>query len=154
MDPDTATVLEVLTWRAQAKAASSTAVRKSNTPIDPKEMRAFTWERDLWRTLTETNDCDFHLEISASGAGPAADRVIVEIPQDSTFTATRMCILKKLTDAGVHSSLLGSYLPAAFFTLNSPHGILDASSMRLRPAEPIGRFFRGGVRRSRRIWPP
>ena len=62
------------------------AVRKSNTPIDPKESQAFTLKGDLWRILTEANDCDFHLEPSA--AGPTADRVIVEIPQDSSFMAT------------------------------------------------------------------
>jgi hypothetical protein len=77
-------------------------VRKSNTPIDPKETQAFTLDGDLRRILTEANDCDFHLEISAPGAGPAADRVIVELPPDSTFTTTRTAILKKLTDAGVH----------------------------------------------------
>jgi hypothetical protein len=99
--PSTVNLLEMLTWKAPAKVASSPAVRKSNTPIDPKETQAFTLEGDLWRIQTEANDCDFHMELAAPGAGPTADRVIVEIPQDSTFTATRKSILKKLADEGV-----------------------------------------------------
>jgi hypothetical protein len=48
-------------------------------PIDPKENQVFTVEGDLWRVVVEANDCDFHLELSAPGAGIAADRVIVEV---------------------------------------------------------------------------
>src|SRR5439155_11475533 len=59
-----------------------------------RESQIFTVEGDLWRIVTEDNDCDFHLELSAPGAGPTADRVIVEVPQD--FTAARTSVLKQL----------------------------------------------------------
>ena len=94
------TVSQMLAWKAPALVASSAAVRKSNNPIDPKERRGFTLDGDLWRILTDANDCDFHMELSAPDAGPNADRVIVEVPDDPPFQATRQ-ILKQLADRGV-----------------------------------------------------
>jgi hypothetical protein len=99
--PPTVTVQQMLQWKAPANAATSAAVRKSNLPIDPKEGQAFVLEGDLWRIEVEANDCDFHLEMTTPGSGPAADRVIVEIPQDKPFAAIRQAILNWLAAVGV-----------------------------------------------------
>src|ERR1039458_3162351 len=63
----TVTVQEILQWTAPKGVAASPAVRRSNTAIDPKEAQIFTLEGDLWRIVTEANDCDFHLELAAPG---------------------------------------------------------------------------------------
>src|ERR1700720_677827 len=90
----TVPIANILRWNTPAGVASSPATRKSMSPIDPRESQIFTVEGDLWRIVTEANDCDFHLELSAPGAGPTADRVIVEIPQE--FAATRASLIQEL----------------------------------------------------------
>jgi len=92
--PNRVQVAQILQWKTPAGVPSSVAVRKSAVPIDPRESQVFTVEGDLWRIVAEGNDCDFHLELSAPGAGPSADRVIVEVPQE--FGSTRASILQKL----------------------------------------------------------
>jgi hypothetical protein len=42
------------------------------------------------------------MELAAPGAGPSADRVIVEYRRIQLPPATRKSILKKLADGGVH----------------------------------------------------
>jgi hypothetical protein len=74
-------------------------ISRSDNPIDPRENQEFTLSGDLWRVAIEDNDCDFHLEIAPTGAGNAADRVIVEIPQGAPFTALRNRLQKALDDA-------------------------------------------------------
>jgi hypothetical protein len=49
-----------------------------------------------WRVAVEANDCVFHLELSPLGAGVAADRVIVELPQDEPYAAVRRTFLRGL----------------------------------------------------------
>src|SRR5437870_2465472 len=98
--PTAITVAEMLAWKAPAHVSSS-AVRASNKPIDPKETQAFTLEGDVWRVVLEANDCDFHMELSAPEAGPTTDRVIVEVPDEQAFQATRQMILKQLADQAV-----------------------------------------------------
>ena len=98
--PLATTISEMLKWKAPAHI-SSPAVRESNSPIDPREKQVFTVSGDLQRVIMEDNDCDFHLEISASGTGPTADRVIVEVPQDPLFQSFRQAILQKLSQQGI-----------------------------------------------------
>jgi hypothetical protein len=98
----------MLMWEAPAKALSSPAARRSNNPIDPKESQVFSVEGDLWRVAVEANDCDLHLELSAPGAGPAADRIIVEISQDPPYAATRRALLRHL--AANHITIGGPVL--------------------------------------------
>jgi hypothetical protein len=92
------TILEMLHWKAPANRTRAT--RRSNRPVDPKESKVFTVEGDLWRVVTETNDCDFHLELTTPGAGPTADRVIVEVPQVKSFDQVRQALLKQLASKG------------------------------------------------------
>ena len=98
--PSTTSIPAMLNWKAPAKAASSATVRRSNSPIDPKESEAFTVEGDLWRVVVEANDCDLHLELSAPGAGVATDRVIVEVPQVAAYAAVRQAFLTELARRG------------------------------------------------------
>jgi hypothetical protein len=93
-------VQEILQWKAPKGVAASPATRRSNTAVDPKEAQTFILEGDLWRIATEANDCDFHLELAAPGAGPTADRVVVEVPQDEPYSAIRQAILSHLMAKG------------------------------------------------------
>jgi hypothetical protein len=55
---------------------------------------------DLWRVKLESNDCDFHLEISAPGQLKTANRIIVELPQGPLFLATRQKLIDELIANG------------------------------------------------------
>jgi hypothetical protein len=92
------TILEMFKWKAPANRPPAT--RRSNSPIDPKESKVFALEGDLWRVVTEAKDCDFHLELTTPGAGPTADRVIVEVPQDKSFDQVRQVLLRQLAAHG------------------------------------------------------
>jgi hypothetical protein len=71
-------------------------LRESNDFLSPIEKRIYTVEGDLWRVKMEGNDCDYHLELSAHGAGHTADRIIAEIPAGSAYAATRKQLLSML----------------------------------------------------------
>ena len=98
--PQATTIGNILKWKAPARI-SSPAVRASNSPIDPQENQIFSVSGDLQRVIMEDNDCDFHLEMSAPGAGPMADRIIVEVPQDAPYKPVRQAILQKLAQSGI-----------------------------------------------------
>jgi len=84
-----ATVAQIIALNASLPAnIGQPSVRASNSLISPVERRVYVVAGDVWRVKEEANDCDFHLEMSARGAGPRADRIIVEIPQEQT-TARR-----------------------------------------------------------------
>jgi hypothetical protein len=72
------------------------AVRSQNAPISPIENNVYTVDGDLWRVKMEKNDNEYHLEISAHGAGQTANRIIVEIPPDADYTGTREKLLSML----------------------------------------------------------
>ena len=91
-------VADMLAWPAPAHVADP-VVRASQAPIDPRESSAFTLSGDLWRVKVEENDCDFHLELSASGASKTATRVIVELPQDAANVRSTLAAMIK--DAGL-----------------------------------------------------
>jgi len=55
---------------------------------------------DLWRVKLESNDCDFHLEISTPGQLKTANRIIVELPQGPLFLATRQKLIDELIANG------------------------------------------------------
>jgi hypothetical protein len=74
--------------------------RQANAPIDPREKQVFTIQGDLWRAKIEDNDCDYHLEITMPGEGKDADRVIVEVPQDSAFMTARTAVRQALLTHG------------------------------------------------------
>ena len=55
---------------------------------------------DLWRVKPESNNCDFHLEISAPGQLKTANRIIVELPQGPLFLAARQKLIDELIANG------------------------------------------------------
>lgn len=97
------TLVDVAQLVADTPAAGVTShgFRTSVPPIDPRENDVLTLKGDLWLINIESNDCDFHLEISAAGASSTDDRVIVEIPQLAPFTAARNALINKLHAAGI-----------------------------------------------------
>jgi hypothetical protein len=74
------------------------SVRKQNVPISPVERNVYTVEGDLWRVTMESNDDEYHLEISARGAARTSKRIIVEIPPDSSYAGTRRKLLSLLPE--------------------------------------------------------
>lgn len=97
---NTTSVPDMLSW------PNPSQISRANSPIDPRENQAFRLSGDLWRIVIEDNDCDFHLELAAPGAGSSADRVIVEIPQGPPFTDLRNRIQQALADA--HDGNIGT----------------------------------------------
>lgn len=99
--PETRTVVQALQWSAPANIKTA-AVRKQDTPYPGREQDGKIYEitGDLWRVKLESNDCDFHLEISAPGQPKSADRIIVELPQGPSFLATRQKLIEELIANG------------------------------------------------------
>jgi hypothetical protein len=75
---------------------ANASVRKRDVPISSIEREVYTVEGDLWRVKMEDNDDEYHLEISARGAKRTANRIIVEIPPDPGYKATRLKLLSLL----------------------------------------------------------
>jgi hypothetical protein len=91
------TVTEIIAFNKQLPVGVKTpSIRAKNTPISPIEAKAFTVTGDLWRITMEDNDDEYHLELSEPGAGPNADRIIVEIPPDAAYASTRRKLLSLL----------------------------------------------------------
>lgn len=90
-------IADMITWPLPPNLSQS-AVRRSNTTIDPREERVFTLSGDLWRVKLEDNDCDLHLEVSATGGSDTDRRVIVEVPQE--HAALRNRLIKAVKDSG------------------------------------------------------
>ncbi len=72
------------------------AEREQETPLTPQEGKVLELTGDLWHVKLAADDCDFHLELAAPGAGSTADRVIVEIPQGAAFEAARKALVAAL----------------------------------------------------------
>ncbi|HEX9606112.1 MAG TPA: hypothetical protein VF962_02695 [Gemmatimonadaceae bacterium] len=94
------TVGDIVAWPVPDLADPK--VRRSNSPIDPREQRAFTLRGDLWRVKQEANDCDYHLEIVAPGGSDTDRRVIVELPREED--ALQKQLVKAVTEAGQQAS--------------------------------------------------
>jgi len=108
--PQIRTIPQVLQWATPAGIQNKT-VRKQDSPYAGREQDAQVYgiAGDLWRAKVEANDCDFHLEISASGQPQTANRIIVEIPQGAQFLAARQKVIEELVangyDVGVDKSI-------------------------------------------------
>lgn len=86
---------DVLAWETPEDITDKD-VKNSNDPIDPREEEVFEAEGDLWRAAEESNDCDYHLELSAPGKTAKDDRIIVEIPIDLGYATARQNLLDAL----------------------------------------------------------
>ena len=95
------TTVAAMIAASPAAGTNTPGFRTAVGPIDPRENAAVILKGDLWQVNVESNDCDFHLEISEVGGTATSDRVIVEIPQTVRFTATRNAFLRGLQAAGV-----------------------------------------------------
>jgi hypothetical protein len=92
-----ATVTDIIALNNQLPAGVTNAsTRASNVPISPIESRVYAVTGDLWRVKMEDNDDEYHLEISASGAGQTADRIVAEVPPDPAYAGTRRQLLSLL----------------------------------------------------------
>jgi hypothetical protein len=92
-----AEVSDIIALNQQLPAGVKNAsIRKQNVPISPIEREVYTIDGDLWRVKMEGNDNEYHLEISARGAGRTAKRIIVEVPPDPAYGATRRNLLSML----------------------------------------------------------
>jgi hypothetical protein len=65
------------------------AVRDQDVLLDEHEGDPRVLEGDVWLVKIDKNDCDWHLELSAFGTGPNADRVVVEVSQGAGFEEAR-----------------------------------------------------------------
>ncbi len=99
--PEARTVVQALQWSAPV-GMQTAAVRKQDTPYPGREQDGKIYEitGDLWRVKLESNDCDFHLEISAPGQLKTANRIIVELPQGPLFVAARQKLIDELIANG------------------------------------------------------
>ncbi len=99
--PEAHTVAQALQWSAPV-GIQTAAVRKQDTPYTGREQDGKVYEitGDLWRVKLESNDCDFHLEISAPGQLKTANRLIVELPQGPLFLAARQKLIDELIANG------------------------------------------------------
>src|SRR5882762_378013 len=99
--PEARTVVQALQWPAPA-GIQDAAVRKQDTPYAGREQDGKIYEitGDLWRVKLESNDCDFHLEISAPRQPKTANRIIVELPPGPLFLAIRQKLIDELVANG------------------------------------------------------
>lgn len=92
-----ASVAQIIALNQQLPAGVKNAsVRGTNAPISPIESKVYSVTGDLWRVKMEDNDDEYHLEISAPGGRKTANRIIVEIPPDASYAATRKTLLSLL----------------------------------------------------------
>ncbi len=90
----TLTVAEMI--NLNVPTITTLAERDQETPLTPQEGKVLELTGDLWHVKLAADDCDFHLELAAPGAGSTADRVIVEIPQGAAFDAARKALVAAL----------------------------------------------------------
>ena len=92
--PTSVTVDDMLQW-PDPDHISDENVRKKDDPkdlLDSHESEVRELEGDVWVLKIEDNDCDWHMELSAPGAGAKAARVIVEVPQGDGFEQVRTSV--------------------------------------------------------------
>ncbi|MBI5515506.1 MAG: hypothetical protein HY909_17125 [Deltaproteobacteria bacterium] len=86
------TVTALLGWAPPA-GVEDPRLRERDAPVDAREEQVLVVDGDLWRVKLEDNDCDFHLEISAPGAGPEAPRLVAEVPYGAPWESARAVVL-------------------------------------------------------------
>ncbi len=79
------------------------AERDQETALSPQEDEVLELTGDLWHVKLASDDCDFHLELSAPGGSKNDQRVIVEIPQGPAFDSARMTLVAALNKKGIRS---------------------------------------------------
>ena len=85
------TIQEMMSWD-DPDNADDASVRGRDDPNDllnPREAEVRVLEAEIWVAKIESNDCDWHLEVSTVGAGENGDRIIAEISQGKSFDAAR-----------------------------------------------------------------
>lgn len=82
------TVDEMLQW-PPAQGLGERGARDSDDAIDPREEALYVADVEVHVAKLSDDDCDLHLEVSAPGAGPDAQRVIVELAQGAAYDAMR-----------------------------------------------------------------